>query len=266
MGRTGKIALALATVLLLAATAGAQNHMRPASATVIGPPGTRVIRVAASQLANGNVPVNATALRTSDGATVESLLTGYPAPGLGFDFTHHSAVNRNLATRALIDPITQHRLDQARRIRREAPALGAVIPAVINNLQIVVVQSPPIVILPVADEADEEADARRRSRRARERAREEEAEEDATRARAAEAPRAAASAERAPAAPPREVGDMVLIKRDGGLVFAVAYVVRGERVVYVTREGQRQSIALSHLDFEATRDMNESLGTTVKLQ
>ena len=55
----------------------------------------------------------------------------------------------------------------------------------------------------------------------------------------------------------------MLIHRDGSLTFAVAYVIRGDRLTYITRDGHRRSLELALLDLDATRDMNESLGTTV---
>src|SRR5713226_10218966 len=52
--------------------------------------------------------------------SVQQLLN--PVPGLGFDFAHLAAINRNLDVRALIDPVTQQRLALSERILRETGA------------------------------------------------------------------------------------------------------------------------------------------------
>jgi hypothetical protein len=226
-GKLAAIAL-LGSALLAAAPAAAQTTSRMLSATSPG----------------------------SNGARVESLVMGYPVPGQGFDYTHHTAMNRNVALRALIDPVTQQRLAQAQEILRAAPvALPLIVPAVVNNIQVVIVQAPPVVLLPAAvaePEREDDRDAGRRSGPVRERTRYIERE-----------PEPAGPA--APSAQPREVPELVLVRKDGGLLFAVGYVLRGDRMVYITREGHRQSLALVQLDLDATRSMNESLGTTLKL-
>jgi len=228
--------------------------MRIATGSAVAPAGAQVIRVPASQLANGVVPAN---VRAAQSASVDSLLNGYPAPGLGFDYTHNAAVNRNLATRALIDPITQQRLDQAIQLRRNSPQVPIAIPAVVNNIQIVVVAPPPVIILPVADAADDTPHRQRR--------RDDDDYRRWMNERYAATLREPQEAAAPPAEPPREVSELVLIRRDGTLLFAVGYTLRGDRIIYITREGHRNSLPLEVLDLDATRAMNESLGTTLNL-
>jgi hypothetical protein len=188
---------------------------------------------------------------SGDGTTVRTLLEGnFPVPGLGFDYPHMAAINRNLETRALIDPVTQQRLALARQLRRETPA-GPVIPFFPMAPQVIVVQSPPpvIVLQQGAQEADEGSVMR--AERVRAATRERESEMEASAVRAVE--------------PHRVLEEFVLVRKDGQEIFAVAFSAREGRIIYVTREGLRRSVALAELDREATRLRNEERGAEVRL-
>ena len=67
------------------------------------------------------------------------------------------------------------------------------------------------------------------------------------------------------AAPVRDVGEFVLVKRNGSVLFASMYMVSGKQLTYVTPEGMRRTLPLSDLDAAATQQMNEARGTTVQL-
>lgn len=78
----------------------------------------------------------------------------------------------------------------------------------------------------------------------------------------------AESAPSAPAAtpvPPPELGQLILVRRDGKVLLAVAFTVRNGELTYVTTEGTRRTFPLSELDKEATRQMNDANGTSVSL-
>jgi hypothetical protein len=162
---------------------------------------------------------------------------GFPVPGLGFDYTHHAAVNRDFAARALIDPATQQQLALARQLRREAP--GIVLPF-IGAPQVIVVAPPPVVIVQQP-------------------------------APAAPPPRlepehvAIRDEPVAPPVPPRELEEILLVCLDGRILFAVAFTVRDGEMVYITPEGIRRSLLLSALDREFTLLLNEERGTTLHL-
>lgn len=261
MDRPFQFALAGAAAALLLAPVHAPVYAQmraPGNAPVMVAAGTPVVRLSpvrfrASDLAATNL-----------GGAGQNVVTGrYPVPGLGFDYTHFAAVNRDLATRALIDPATQQRIAQSLQTNR-VPIVPIPVLAVVNNVQVVVVLQPPMVILSEDEFSGPTESGQQRERRRL--ARELEEAEWAARERLQEARRAPRVEEAAaPALPPREVPELVLIRRDGALLFAVAYVLRGDRIVYVTREGHRQSVPLQQLDLEATREMNESLGTTLHL-
>ena len=66
--------------------------------------------------------------------------------------------------------------------------------------------------------------------------------------------------------PIRDVGDFILVRRDGRLLFASVYLVDGSQLQYVTPEGIRHTLALSDLDADATQQMNEARGTSVQIR
>jgi len=68
-----------------------------------------------------------------------------------------------------------------------------------------------------------------------------------------------------PAAPLPDVGEFILVRRDGQVVLASAFTFSGDRLTYITREGLRRSFPAAELDKDATRQMNEASGTTVVL-
>ena len=66
------------------------------------------------------------------------------------------------------------------------------------------------------------------------------------------------------AAPVREVGEFILVRRDGRILFASVFSVNGTQVQYVTPEGIRHTLPLSELDTGATQEMNEARGTSLQ--
>lgn len=59
--------------------------------------------------------------------------------------------------------------------------------------------------------------------------------------------------------------EYVLLRRDGGVLFANAFSVQSGQMIYITPEGNRRKITLAELDVDATRKMNEERGTTISL-
>lgn len=175
-----------------------------------------------------------------DGGTVQDLF-GFPVPGLGFDYTHLAAVNSGLDVRALIDPVTQHEIALALRIRGAgvgaapffSPFGGS--PVVIESPMVAAQQQDPPAQQPIIVVAPP-------------------------------APQPAAQAQ--PAAreePLPDPGEFVLVQRDGRLLFAVAFTSDPGRVVYITKEGLRRSIPVDQLDVDASLRMNEERGTSISL-
>jgi hypothetical protein len=69
-----------------------------------------------------------------------------------------------------------------------------------------------------------------------------------------------------PSEPIPDVGNFILVRRDGRILFASAFSVVGTQLQYVTPEGIRRTVAVSELDPDATQQMNEARGTTVRIQ
>ncbi len=188
-----------------------------------------------SQLGSNVVVLSDSSLLSGDTFSTGS----FPVPGLGFDFAHLAALNGNFRASAMISAGTPQHVTQF---------VPFAFPFFSSPPQVIVVQQPPVVIVQqpaVSDEAPEEPrKPARRSRRVEPR---EEAEP---------AP---------PPEPPREVGEFILVRRDGSVVLAVAFSTEGERLTYITREGVRRSLPLAELDIETTRQMNEARGTTLRL-
>jgi hypothetical protein len=61
------------------------------------------------------------------------------------------------------------------------------------------------------------------------------------------------------------VGDFILVRRDGRILFASIFSVDGAQLQYVTPEGIRRTMTLSDLDINATQQLNEARGTTVQI-
>jgi len=76
-------------------------------------------------------------------------------------------------------------------------------------------------------------------------------------------PSASVSAPQA-AAPIPDVGDFILVRKDGRIFFASVFSVVGAQLHYVTPEGIRHTLAMSDLDAGATQQMNEARGTEVQ--
>jgi hypothetical protein len=259
------LSLAAATLLMCAPQADAQGR-RMRTRVVSAPAGTQVIRTSDANSGKLNPTVSTL---NSDNSVERVLLGDYPAPGLGFDYTHLGVRNRNLGVRAAIDPATQHRLALERQLRRDAPrGVASAYPVVWNSVvvNVNVVPQPPVVIV---QEPEPEPEYGRLERAAYlERLERLERREGLGGERVAVPEREAAPVYEPPL---READELVLIRRDGGLLFAVAFTTRpgaagDARLVYITREGHRRSDALAELDLDATRDINEARGTSLHLQ
>jgi len=73
------------------------------------------------------------------------------------------------------------------------------------------------------------------------------------------------SASAATAVPVREVGEFILIRRDGRVLFASMFYVSGGQLHYVTPEGVRHTVPVTELDSNATHQMNDALGSPIQI-
>lgn len=172
--------------------------------------------------------------------------SGFSVPGQGFDFAHLAAINSGAGVRALIDPVTQHQLALLRDIRRESPQATGFFPNFFPGFYPGFEQSaaepsqPTIIVVPQATPAPDQYPERGR------------------------APSVETPVLAQPIEPTHDAGDFVLVRRDGGLLFAVAFTQGGGRITYITRDGVRRGLVLADLDIAATVSMNEERGTPLQ--
>jgi hypothetical protein len=184
---------------------------------------------------NGNVI-------SSDGSFANSFNfdEGFGVPGLGFDYVHLAAISGNFRTNAHGFGHGSHR-----RGNFITPIFYGGFPYYSDSSDYQQEQQPPQIIViqqPAAPAvaAQQEAPA-------------------AQEAYDAQTP--------APApAPVREVGELILVRRDGRVLFASVFSVTGTQLQYVTPEGIRHTLPLAELDTVATQDMNEARGTTLQFR
>jgi hypothetical protein len=161
----------------------------------------------------------------------------FPVPGLGFDFAHLAAIHagrRHLRTRGVSfagAPFFALPLFSD---------FSGVVPTQAGPPQVIIVQQP----VPTPAEDDEAEVTPRRSHRAYS-------------VPASELP--------ADTGATREADEYVLVKRDGGLLFAVAFSVQNGQLNYITLEGSERTVALVLIDMDATQRMNEQRGTRIRL-
>lgn len=65
--------------------------------------------------------------------------------------------------------------------------------------------------------------------------------------------------------PPVDTSEYVFVRRDGGLLFAVAYSWDNGTLHYVTRDGVRKSVTQDALDMDATQQFNEQRGLSFRV-
>jgi hypothetical protein len=172
-----------------------------------------------------------------------------PVPPPGFDYAYLSAIDNDLGIKAFIDPATQLLLAAAERFGRgtrgfgtgngfyvldggeyfqpdEEPAASDQ-PAPQPQPQIIVLQQAP-----AAQQTDEQA----------------------------------APEQEIEALPPLpDVGQFTLVLRGGSQIQAVAFTLSNDKIVYITVDGSRRTIALADLDSAATVRVNEERGTPLQL-
>ncbi len=232
----------LSVILALAWVAGAEAQSRGRQVTPLrasAPAASRNMRGAQFQAVSGATSSDIVFFSDAAFLAVHPIPAWtFPVPGLGFDFAHLAATTRNLRVSDISVLTTAQRLALARSLAPVLPLTGAILPA---PAQVIFVQQPPVVVVqqPAAEESFE------------------------PRGRSAE-PQAAAPPARA-SEPTADVGEFVLVRRNGSIVFAVAFSAEGDHLTYITREGVRRSMALSELDGDATRRMNEERGTSIHL-
>ncbi|HWQ03588.1 MAG TPA: hypothetical protein VNL38_03825, partial [Candidatus Nitrosotenuis sp.] len=236
------------------APAFAQRASSPARTrvTVISPATAQQTAAQTSPSATQQLPAQATLPAISPARSLQSvpLISTTSVPGLGFDYTHLAARDRNLPVRALIDPVTQHRFALERQALRNAPAVAASPMIFIPISNVVIVQQPPVVVIEPPPAAQSPGPVL---------------------AAGPAAPLSDAPAEISiekilpPAPPVRELDEMLLIRRDGSALRVVAFSANTHRLTYITRDGARRTVALAEIDLDATALANEDRYVPLKI-
>ncbi len=158
------------------------------------------------------------------------IVDGYPVPGLGFDYSHYFAVHPNAGR-------CRHCFDN-----------GFIVPFFDGG-----------VYLPVPMYADDAAEAQP----AEEAAPVQEAQQQ-------EQPPSQDYYGNPPARtysqpPPKPEADYIFVRRDGTLIFAIAYTWINDRLQYVTEEGLRRTVPANTIDLDATQQFNDQRGVPIRL-
>ncbi|MGB9069632.1 MAG: hypothetical protein WCC21_13770, partial [Candidatus Acidiferrales bacterium] len=224
---------------------------RPAAAHAVGartPAPRRTASPGQGSSVHFNVATNS--FESSNGTPVsfEQLLN--PVPGLGFDYHHLSVINQDLGIKALIDPATEWKIAEARRVLHGSRFSGpgfyifdggsyypvsddssdATVqtadsdPSAQQQPQVIVVQAPP------SQQADENSSTP------------EPFEE-----------------------PIPDVGQFTLVLRNGRQLEAVAFSHVNDEIIYITTDGSRRSFPATDLNSDATVQINVERGTPLQL-
>jgi hypothetical protein len=168
-------------------------------------------------------------------------------PGLGFDYSHLAVLNADLGVKAFIDPVTEWRLATAERLLRGRSRFsgggsgfylldggGYSVPdEAAQNDQPAPQPQPQIIVLQQGS-ATQQTDQ-------------------------------AGSGPEAESPPLADVGQFTLVLQSGKQIEAVAFTRTSDRIVYITADGNRRTIAASDLNSEATVRVNQERGTPLEL-
>src|SRR6185437_10810823 len=225
---TGHTVGAPPVVMRLPVTPVARRTVIPRSASA-----TSTQTMQSSSLSNSASTEDLVGLQTNLGQLLN------PVPGLGFDYSNLAAINHDLGIRAIIDPITQQELALSQRLLHLTPRTPISSSFFASEPVVMLEQQPPqVIIVQQPQQPPEQATA--------------------------EAPPSSEPA--AVEQPPLpDVGQFVLVQRDGTQIQAVAFTRQDDRIVYITTDGRRKSIAIGDLDTAATRRLNDERGTPLQL-
>jgi len=168
----------------------------------------------------------------------------YPGSGIGINGINQVLTQSNLGVEAAIDPATQWNLALTERLLRLGGGVfpgyyllgggGYVVPAEsAEGDQPVSQQQPQVVVLQQAP---------------------------------AQTQMQAAQVVPEQAAPPLpDVGQFTLVLQDGRQIQAVAFTQMKDRIIYVTSDGSRRTVALADLNKDETIRVNQERGTPLQL-
>jgi hypothetical protein len=161
-------------------------------------------------------------------------------PGLGFDYEHVGALNWNFAEQAFINPVTQQEIALSERLGRFSGGFGgAFLPF----------WGGGYVEEPVSDQQQQQPPAA----------------DEQQPAPSPESENEASAPDEEQAAPLPDIGEFVLVLHNGNQIKAVAFTRQNDQIVYISKDGIRSSFPASHLDVEATQQLNRQRGTPLQI-
>jgi hypothetical protein len=175
-----------------------------------------------------------------DPLSLQDLLN--PFPEFGFNFEHLAVLNQDLGIKALIDPATQARLAVAQRLLRAnrfSPGFflldgGGSYVVPVGSDQQPQAQQPIIIV-----------------------------QQPAPQQMTAQSPVEAYPAEAE--APLRDEGEFTLVLRNGKQLQAAAFTRMSDKIIYITPDGGRRTVAVRDLDSNATQRINQERGVPLQL-
>jgi hypothetical protein len=200
------------------------------------PAGTRPGSTVVHRTRTAGTPNRATSVDSGFGFTDGSGFSTQNVPGLGFDFPHLAAVN------------SRHGRDRDGFGQNAGFGFGGLL----FGSPEVVVENPPVEEAPPQVAPDDNGAGNPGGYDS---------------GRGVERPYVARTAPAPPPAPepPIDTSEYVFVRRDGGLLFAVAYSWDNGTLRYVTSDGVRKSVALESLDINATQQFNEQRGLSFRV-
>jgi hypothetical protein len=187
---------------------------------------------------------------SSDGSSVSLQDLLNPTPPPGFDYQFLSVMNEDLAIKAVIDPATQWKLAVAERLLRDGSRFGGSGYYLLDGGGAYAVpddsgsadsassqqpdqpaQQPQVIVVQAAPPSQQNT--------------EQPAPEDS--------------------APLPDVGQFTLVLQNGTQLQAVAFTRINDKIVYITADGSRRTIAVTDLNSDATVRVNEERGTPLQL-
>jgi hypothetical protein len=222
-------------------------HTRPAGTRSVLP-GTAAGGRTAPAVARNGVHFNlaSSSFEASDGSPVSLQELLNPFPGPGFNFQHLSAINQDLGIKAVIDPVTEWKLAIAERVLRDRLRFAG---AGFYLLDGGGAYALPDDSAPVDTGSAEQQSAQQ------------------PQVIVVEAPPPQQSADQPgpeDSAPLPDVGQFTLVLQNGTQLQAVAFTRMNDRIVYITADGSRRTIAIADLNSDATVRVNQERGTPLQ--
>jgi hypothetical protein len=256
-------AILSAVAIIAAAPVNAQQRMSPSAvpraialrshpspAHVVGAR-TPAPRRTASGAQGSSVHFNAAtnSFESSNGTAVSLQQLLNPVPGLGFDYHHLSVINQDLGIKALIDPATEWKIAEARRVLHGSRFAGPGFYILDGGSYYPVSDGSSDAAAPTAD-SDPSAQQQQQPQVV-----------------VVQAPQADDNSSTPGQAEEQipDIGQFTLVLRNGRQLDAVAFSHVNDEIVYITTDGSRRSFPAADLNSDATVQINVERGTPLQL-